>query len=401
MEIADVVLAKKRLSKIIHEIPLERSNRFSQMTNANIYLKCEHRQKTGSFKVRGAYNKISILKTQKDFTQVIASSAGNHAQGVAYAARENGLKATIVMPRSTPIAKILATKNYGANVVLYGDCYDEAYQKAKEIEQETGGEFIEPFNDDDVIAGQGTLGLEIINELEDVDMVVVPTGGGGLIAGVAKTIKSLKPTVEIIGVQAHRADAICKSFQKKELQTLSSIFTIADGIAVKQPGDKTFAIIKDYVDQMVTVTDAEIASTIIELMERTKQIVEPAGATSLAAVLYDKINIKGKNVVCILSGGNIDVGFMHKIIEKGLITRGRQISFSILMLDAPGGLANLSSIIANSNANIISVRYDRASAEIHVNEVILHITCEVSGKEHGNSLVKDLEDAGYRILINN
>lgn len=399
MDIVEVVKAKKRLSGIIHDIPLERSGRFSEMTGANIYLKCEHRQKTGSFKVRGAYNKIAILKARGNITNVIASSAGNHAQGVAFGARENGLKATIVMPRTTPIAKVLATQSYGAEVVLHGDCYDDAYQRAKEIEQETGVEFIEPFNDEDVIAGQGTIGLEIINELDDVDTIIIPTGGGGLIAGVAKAVKSLKPSVKIIGVQAHRADAMVKSFYKKELVTLSSIFTIADGIAVKKPGDKTFELIKQYADDMVTVTDAEIASTIIELIERTKQIVEPAGATSLAAVLYDKVDIKGKNVVAILSGGNIDVGFIHKIIEKGLINRGRQISFSILMMDAPGGLARLSAIIGSSNANIISVRYDRASAEIHINEVILHITCEVSGKEHGNKIVKDLEEAGYRLLL--
>ena len=297
MDIIEVVQAKKRLSGVIHEIPLERSSRFSQMTGGEIYLKCEHRQKTGSFKVRGAYNKIAKLRAVKEFTEVIASSAGNHAQGVAYAARESGLKATIVMPRSTPIAKVLATENYGAHVILHGDCYDEAYQKALEIQKETGAEFIEPFNDDDVIAGQGTLGLEIINELDDVDMIIVPTGGGGLIAGVAKTIKSLKPTVKIVGVQAHRADALCKSYQKKELVTLNSIFTIADGIAVKKPGDITYKMILENVDEMVTVTDAEIASTIIELLERTKQIVEPAGATSLAAVLHNKVDVKGKNVV--------------------------------------------------------------------------------------------------------
>lgn len=399
MDIVEVVQAKKRLSGVIHDIPLERSGRFSQMTDANIFLKCEHRQKTGSFKVRGAYNKIAILKKTKKITNVIASSAGNHAQGVAYAARENGFNATIVMPRSTPIAKVLATQSYGANVILDGDCYDDAYLRAKEIEKATGGEFIEPFNDDDVIAGQGTLGLEIINELDDVDMVVVPTGGGGLLAGIAKTIKSLKPSVKIIGVQAHKADAMVRSFHQKELVKLDTIFTIADGIAVKKPGDRTFELIMQNVDDMVTVTDAEIASTIIELIERTKQIVEPAGASSLAAVLHDKLDIKGKNVVCMLSGGNIDVGFIHKIIEKGLINRGRQIGFSILMLDIPGGLARLASIVAKSGANIISVRYDRTSAEIHINEVILHITCEVSGKEHGNKLFEDIEEAGYKILL--
>ncbi len=399
MNIVEVVQAKKRLSSVIHDIPLERSSRFSELANANIYLKCEHRQKTGSFKVRGAYNKIAKLRETKEFNHVIASSAGNHAQGVAYAARENGLKATIVMPRSTPIAKVLATENYGAEVILFGDCYDDAHKHALEIQATTGGEFIEPFNDEDVIAGQGTVGLEIINELDDVDIIVVPTGGGGLLAGIAKTVRSLKPSVQIVGVQAERANAMVQSFHNKKLTSMDNIFTIADGIAVKEPGNITYDIIKDNVYDMVTVTDDEIASTIIELIERTKQIVEPAGATALAAVLYNKIDVKGKNVVCVLSGGNIDVGFIHKIIEKGLINRGRQISFSVLMMDIPGGLSTLARTVAKSSANIISVRYDRASAEIHINEVYIHLTCEVCGKCHAETLIKDLREAGYQVLM--
>jgi threonine dehydratase len=368
------------------------------LTGGNVYLKCEHRQLTGSFKVRGAYNKIAKLKESGGVQSVIASSAGNHAQGVAFAAQKNGMRAVIVMPRSASIAKISATEGYGAEVVLYGSCYDDAHAKAVELQRETGAVFIEPFDDDDVIAGQGTLGLEIINELQDVDAIVIPAGGGGLLAGVAKTVKSLKPSVKIIGVQAARADAVCRSFEAGRLTPLDDIFTIADGIAVKKPGALTFSIIRDYVDEMVTVTDEEIASTIIELIERTKQIVEPAGAAALAAVLRGKTDVGGRNVVCILSGGNIDVGFIHKVIEKGLIDRGRELRLSVLMQDAPGGLAIISGIIGELNANITSVRYDRASAELHLNEVILHITCEVGGREHGGRLIGRLTEAGYRLF---
>ncbi|MDR3293105.1 MAG: threonine ammonia-lyase, partial [Clostridiales bacterium] len=292
MDLTDVFAAKRRLSGIIHEIPLERSSRFSAVTGGEVYLKCENRQLTGSFKVRGAVNKITRLFAVEKVAHVVSASAGNHAQGVAFAARKNGIKATIVMPRSTPIAKVSATENYGAEVVLYGACYDDAHARAVEIQQETGAVFIEPFDDDDVIAGQGTLGLEIMSELQNADVIVVPAGGGGLLAGVAKAVKSLKPSVRVVGVQAQKADALCRSFRAGEITPLDNIFTIADGIAVKRPGDLTFKIIKECVDEMVTVTDEEIATTIIDLIERTKQIVEPAGAAALAAVLAKKIDVR-------------------------------------------------------------------------------------------------------------
>jgi threonine dehydratase len=349
--------------------------------------------------VRGAYNKIAkLVAGGKKPTAVVAASAGNHAQGVAYASRESGIRATIVMPRSTPLAKIAATRGYGAEVVLFGDCYDDAWAHAKEIEKKARAVFIEPFNDNDVIAGQGTVGLEILGDLPNADIIVVPAGGGGLLAGVALAAKSINPKVKVIGVQAERADAMVRSFNEKQLTPLSQIYTIADGIAVKRPGDKTFDIIKNNVDGMVTVTDDEIASTIIELIERTKQIVEPAGASSLAAVTGGKINVKSKNVVCVLSGGNIDVGFVHKIIERGLLKRGRQLSLAILMPDIPGGLEKISGIIARSNANVTGVRYDRSSTELHINDVILHITVEVSGHEHGELIVKELGKHGFKVL---
>lgn len=399
MELKEIFEAQIRLDGVIHNyLSLERSNYFSQITGGKIHLKCENRQKTGSFKVRGAYNKIAKLSKEKKLTAVIAASAGNHAQGVAFAARESGIKATIVMPRSTPLAKIAATQGYGAEVILHGDCYDDAYAHAKELEAQTGATFIEPFNDLDIIAGQGTIGIEIMNECKDADIVVVPAGGGGLLAGVAKAIKSVNPKVRVVGVQAQKADALVRSFNEKKLIPLAKIYTIADGIAVKKPGDKTFDIIKDNVDEMVTVTDDEIASVIIELIERTKQIVEPAGATSLAAVVNGKVNVKDKNVVCILSGGNIDVGFIHKIIERGLLKRGRQLSLAILMRDIPGGLEKVSGIIARTNANVIGVRYDRSSAELQINDVILHVTCEVSGHVHSERIIQELEANGFLVL---
>jgi len=399
MKFQEVLDAQKRLDGVVHSyLKLERSTYFSNLTGAEVYFKCENRQKTGSFKVRGAYNKIAkLLETSKP-AAVIAASAGNHAQGVAYAARQAGIPCTIVMPRSAPLAKVSATQGYGANVVLYGDNFDEAWTHAKELEKQTGATFIEPFNDLDVIAGQATVGLEILDECPDADIIVVPAGGGGLLAGVASVVKHKNPKVKVVGVQAAKADALVQSFAKGKLCPLDRIYTIADGIAVKRPGDKTFELIKAHTDQMVSVTDDEIAEAIIELIERTKQVVEPAGATSLAAVTSGKINIKGKKVVCILSGGNIDIGFIHKIIERGLLKRGRHLSLSILLQDIPGGLEKISGIIARANSNITGVRYDRSVAGLQINDVLLHITCEVSGHNHSKHIINELESNGFKVI---
>jgi len=394
----EILEAKARLEGVVHKVGLEKSNYFSKVMGGNVYLKYENRQKTGSFKVRGAYNCIAKIARAGGVDTVIAASAGNHAQGVASSAHIMGLKSIIVMPRSTPIAKVLATQGYGAQVILHGDTYDDAYARAKEIEKESGATFIEPFNDIDVIAGQGTIGLEILDEMKNVDIVIVPVGGGGLLAGVAAVVKHINPRVKVIGVQAANADAMVRSFKEGKLVTLPKIGTIADGIAVKKPGDITFNLIKKYADDIVTVTDDEIASTIIELIERTKQIVEPAGATPLAAVLNGKINARGKNVVCVMSGGNVDIGFIHKIIERGLIKRGRQLRLSILMPDIPGGLEKVSGIIAGTNANVVGVHYDRSSPDLQINSVVLHITCEVSGMEHGNKIKKELDSHGFKVI---
>lgn len=401
MNLFQVYDAQKRLDKTVHHTNLEHSLTFSKLSGSEIYLKCENLQKTGSFKVRGAYNKIAVLDEAGGTKCVVASSAGNHAQGVAYAAKERGMEAIIVMPKSTPIAKVSATESYGAKVVLYGDLYDDAYKKALEIVSERGAVFVHPFDDEDIIAGQGTVALELLADKPNLDAVIVPAGGGGLLAGIAFTVKNINPKIKVIGVQASRADSIVRSFEEKKLVTADKIFTIADGIAVKTPGKLTMELINKYVDEMLTVTDEEIASTIIQLIERTKQVVEPAGATSLALALSGRANLVGKSVACVLSGGNIDVGFIHKIIEKGLVSRGRQMKFSVLLTDKPGSLEQFAHVMGDNNANIISVQYDRMSPELQLSETILHIACEVSGFEHGKRLLKELEAKGYSILFDN
>ena len=399
LTINDFQAAANRLKSVIHRVPLATSKTFSDMTGAEVYLKYENQQKTGSFKVRGAYNKIMKRYEEGDLKAVVASSAGNHAQGVAFAASRIGVPATIVMPRSTPIAKVSATQGYGANVVLHGAIYDEAYAKACEIVETEGAELIHPFDDEDVIAGQGTIALEILSDLPFVDMILVPAGGGGLVSGVAACIKQINPRIQVIGVQAAGAPAIAENFKKDEVTPSATVHTIADGIAVKNPGKTTMEYINQYVDQMVTVTDAEIAGAILLLLERTKQVVEPAGATPLAAILNGKVDIKGKKVCCVLSGGNIDVSFIHKVVAKGLVTRGRHLKFSTVMPDIPGSLERFAHLIAQENANIILFDHDRVHADLDIDAAIVHMVCEVSGKEHGEKLLSTLRAAGYPIEV--
>lgn len=399
MDCKDIEKAAQRLQNQIHNVKVTSSKTFSQMSDCEVFLKCENRQKTGSFKVRGAYNKLAKLKEEGNVHEVIASSAGNHAQGVSYASKCLGMHATIVMPKSTPIAKVSATSSYGADVVLAGDCYDEAYSEAKRLQEEKQAVFIHPFDDEDVIAGQGTIAYEIFRDLPNVDMIVVPAGGGGLLAGIAYYTKQINPRVKVVGVQATGADAIVQSFHKKKHVVSKSVNTIADGIAVMNPGNLTVDLINTYVDEMVCVSDDEIAATILLLLEREKQVVEPAGAASLSAVLNHKINVDGKRVVCVLSGGNIDVSFIHKVVEKGLVTRGRNIKFKTLMMDVPGSLEQFAGAVKNANANVIMVQYDRIQADLNLNETILHVAVEVSSKEHGETLIKKLKSKGYEITM--
>ena len=398
LTINDFQAAADRLKNVVHKIPLSSSKTFSEMTGAEVYLKYENQQKTGSFKVRGAYNKIMKRYEEGGLQAVVASSAGNHAQGVAFAASRIGVPATIVMPRSTPIAKVSATKCYGAKVVLHGAIYDEAYAKACEIVEQEGAEFIHPFDDEDVIAGQGTIALEILSDLPFVDIVLVPAGGGGLVSGIAACIKQINPRIQVVGVQAEGADAIVSSFGKDTVQSSASVHTIADGIAVKTPGSVTMGYINQYVDQMVTVSDEEIAGTILLLLERTKQVVEPAGAAPLAAVLNHKVDVAGKKICCVLSGGNIDVSFIHKVVEKGLVTRGRHLKFSTVMPDVPGALERFAHLVAGAEANIINFQHDRVQADLAIGDAIIHVVCEVSGQEHGQRLLDTLRKAGYQIL---
>ncbi len=398
LPLEEIVKAKERIASTIHKTKLEKSTTFSNMTGAEIYLKYENQQKTGSFKIRGASNKIAALCERGEIKAAVAASAGNHAQGTAYASRLHNIPATIVMPKSTPIAKVSATEGYGAKVVLHGDCFDDSYAKAIEIVEKEGATFIAPFDDYEVMAGQGTLGIEILEDLPMVDMVITPAGGGGLLAGVAACIKQINPRVEVIGVQAEGAPAIYESFNKKEHVSTDTVSTIADGIAVKNPGEHTVEVINQYVDQMVTVTDAEISAAILMLIERTKQVVEPAGATPLAAVLSGKLDIKGKKVACVLSGGNIDVSFIQRIIELGLVSRDRKLKFKTTLLDTPGSLEHLSHVLSECGANIVMVQHDRLSAELDPNEAIIHIACEVGGKEHGHKVVKTLEKNGYKVI---
>ena len=399
MTIERIEQAYKTVKKVLINTPLSTSQTFSKMSGAQLYLKCENLQKTGSFKVRGAYNKIAVLAREMDLKSVIAASAGNHAQGVAFAASAMGIESTIVMSENAPIAKVTATKEYGANVVLAGSCFDDANAKARELQQEIGAVFVHPFDDEDVIAGQGSLAIEILHELPTVDMVLVPAGGGGLLAGIASYLKLVNPRIKVIGVQAEGADAIRRSFTEKKAVSTPSVSTIADGIAVKSPGALTLEYINRYVDDIVTVSDDEIAESILFLLERSKMVVEPAGAVSLAAAIHQKTNIAGIRAVCILSGGNIDVNLIHQIVQKGLITRGRQMQFSAVISDTPGSLNRFVSVIAGCGAGVITIQHDRLNAKLNLNEAMLHMACEVSGVEHGNELIDKLKQNGYKVII--
>lgn len=399
LKLQEIELAAQRLKPVLHHTELDMSSTFSAMTGGQIYLKCENRQKTGSFKIRGASNKIAALVERGEVNSVVASSAGNHAQGVAFAAKNFGIPATIAMPATAPIAKVQATQGYGANVVLSGDCYDDAYAKACEICEAEGATFLHPYNDLEVIAGQGTLGLEILSDLPTVDVVIVPAGGGGLLAGVAACIKQINPRIRIVGVQAEGANAIAQSFREKRYISTDTVSTIADGIAVKAPGDITVELINRYVDDVVTVSDMEISDAILMLMERCKQIVEPSGATPVAAVLNGKVDVKGKKAVCLLSGGNIDVSFIQCIIEQGLVSRHRRLKFTVTLLDKPGSLGGLLNDVAALGANILSVEHDRLSAGLNPNETNVHIACEVGGEAHGKNVVAELKNKGYQLNI--
>lgn len=365
--------------------------------DSQIYLKTENLQVTGSFKVRGAYYKISQLSEEEKKRGVIACSAGNHAQGVALAATKNGIPSLICLPDGAPISKVEATKNYGAEVCLVEGVYDDAYQKALELKEEKGYTFIHPFDDENVIAGQGTIGLELLEQLPDVDAVIVPVGGGGLISGVAYAIKMLNPKVKVYGVQASGAPSMQQSLEQGKVKVLDGVSTIADGIAVKEPGEHTFALCREYVDEIVTVTDDEISTAILMLIEQQKLIAEGAGAVSVAAALFDKVPVKGKKVICLVSGGNIDVTILSRVIKRGLLKSGRSYAVTIELMDKPGQLKGVSRIVADLGGNIVSIHHERASESSDINGCYLRIVMETRNYDHIQQIKKALTEAGYHI----
>lgn len=396
LELSEIYRAAHVLKSVARHTDLIASPKINPL--GQIYLKPENLQYTGSFKLRGAYYMISQLSDEEKARGVIACSAGNHAQGVALGATRNGIKSLICLPAGAPISKVEATKGYGAEVCLVPGVYDDAYRKAMELQAEHGYTLIHPFDHPQVIAGQGTIGLEILDDMPDVDAVVVPIGGGGLISGVAYAIKSLKPNVKIYGVQAEGAPSMVKSLESGHILRLSDVSTIADGIAVKEPGVNTFDICQKYVDEVVTVSEDEIAAAILALIEQQKLVAEGAGAVSVAAAMFDKIPIEGKKVVCVVSGGNIDVNFLNRVITRGLTKSGRNCSFTIKLYDKPGQLSAVCSIIARLGGNIISVNHERTNAGTHIAGCTIRVTLETRNVDHIATILAGLTDAGYEVI---
>lgn len=392
----DVKKAQDTIKDIVKKTDILESTKLSSMTGANVYYKCENLQKTGSFKVRGACNKIANLTDEEKANGVIASSAGNHAQGVALGAKMNGIEATIVMPQTAPLAKVTATKSYGANVVLEGLVYDDAYAKALEIQKETGATFLHPFNDEYVIAGQGTIALEIFEQMNNkVDTILCPIGGGGIIAGVAVAAKALNPNVKIIGVQTANIPSMHESMKAGKVTTAFKATSVADGISVKTVGELTFSIVKDLVDDVILVEEGEIAEGLLFLMENQKVVAEGSGAVTTAAILSGKyIPKKNENVVCIISGGNIDINTLNRIIAIGLAKSGRRFSFSTNIKDKPGGLGELTRIIGGEDANIITANL---SATDEIGVLNANMTLETFDHNHIERIKKAVSEAGFTI----
>ena len=366
--------------------------------DSEVYLKTENLQITGSFKVRGAYYMMSQLTEEEKARGVIACSAGNHAQGVALAAAKNHIKSLICLPDGAPISKVQATKSYGAEVCMVNGVYDDAYKKALELKEEKNYTFVHPFDNEDVIAGQGTIGLEILEQMPDVEAVIVPIGGGGLISGVAFAIKNLNPNIKVYGVQASGAPSMRNSIRDSKIECLDHVSTIADGIAVKEPGEHTFQYVSQYVDEIVTVTDDEISAAILALIERQKLIAEGAGAASVAAAMFNKVPIQGKKTVCLVSGGNIDVTILSRVIKRGLLMSGRTSMLNIELLDKPGQLKLVSEIIADMGGNVISIHHERANEGSDVNGCFLRITMETRDYNHIQQIRDALTKAGLKLV---
>lgn len=396
MHLNEIRKAQENIKDIVNKTPILHSSIFSSINNCSVYMKCENLQITGAYKIRGALNKIRTLSKEEKSKGVVCSSAGNHAQGVAYAAKLLGVNSTIVMPKNTPYLKVQSTKELGGNVILHGNCYDDAFLKAKSIEAENNSVFIHPFNDINVIYGQGTIALEIFEDIENIDVIICPIGGGGLISGVSLAAKELNPNIKIIGVQAEGANAMEQSYKKGSLISLNSVNTIADGIAVKCPGELTFSIIKDCVDDIVTVSDKEIAESFLILCEKHKILAEASGAASLAAL--KKLDLNGKKVVSIISGGNIDMLTISSLISDGLVERGRLFCFSVELPDTPGQLQEISKILSELNANVVQLEHNQFKASNRLKNVLLEVTVETNGIEHIESIKSTLNENGFKII---
>lgn len=387
--------AQTVLKSIIRETNVVRA--YGIAPDCELYLKPENLQITGSFKVRGSAYKIAMLSDEEKAKGVIACSAGNHAQGVALAASKNGISSLICLPDSAPISKVEATKGFGAEVCLVEGCYDDAYQKALELRDSKGYTFVHPFDDENVIAGQGTIALEILNDLDSIDAIVVPIGGGGLISGIAYAVKQIRPSVKVYGVQVTGAPSMYQSINNGKIECLESVQTIADGIAVKQPGENTYALVKEYVDDIALVSDDEVASAILALIEKQKMIAEGAGAASVAAVMFDKFPLKGKRVVSVVSGGNIDVTSLSRVIDRGLRNSGRSSSLLIELIDKPGQLKDISRIIADCGGNVTGVHYEKGHTE-SVNGCFLRIEMETRDYRHVKLITNSLRGEGFKIV---
>ncbi len=399
LDAGDILEAHERIEDTVRRTPLEYSNTFSERTGAEVYLKLEMFQRTGSFKIRGATNRILTLSASEREAGVVTASAGNHAQGVALAASNNDVEATIVMPEHAPISKLRATRDYGATVIQHGADYNEAAARAHEIERESGRTYVHAFEDPAVMAGQGTVGREIIADLPAIDTVVVPIGGGGLISGIATAIKA-ETDARVIGVQAEGASAAAQSLNKGELVELDAVETIADGMATRSIGENTFSIIRERVDEVVTVSDADIVEALIGLLERSKALVEGAGAAPLAALLTERFDFDpGEVIVPVLSGGNIDLNMLTTVIMRGLVDLGRYLKLRTTLKDRPGALHDLLGIIADESANIYAIRHDRTSREIAMDATDIELDLEMRGPEHVERLLTALEERGYPVDV--
>lgn len=390
-EAAETIKGSVKRTQIIECPTMEK------LTGNKVFFKLENLQKTGSFKVRGALNKIMHLTEEEKARGVIASSAGNHAQGVALGATNLGIKSTIVMPGTAPLSKVMATRGYGAEVVQVGTVYDDAYKKACEIQAETGATFLHPFDDPYVIAGQGTIGMEIIEDLEDVDMVIVPIGGGGIASGIAKAVKSLKPSVKMVGVEAENAASMLEAVKQGCPCTIKTTPTIADGIAVARAGQLTYEMIKDYVDEIVTVSEDDIARAILFLMEKGKVVAEGAGATPVAALLAGKIKEQGQNICCVISGGNSDINMIERIINKALILEGRKAEFNVVVPDRAGELFKVLQVLAEKKANILRINQSMYKTGIKINNQVAKIVIECANAEHRNEIAVAIREAGFEL----